>query len=57
LDLGDLGAVKRFAEGFEEVLRKEGEGEGKEVGLDTVVCNAGIGVAKYQLTKDGLACQ
>jgi len=56
LDLGDLGAVKRFAEGFEEVLRKEGEGEGKEVGLDTVVCNAGIGVAKYQLTKDGLAC-
>ena len=50
-----MGAVKRFAEGFEEVLRKEGEG--KEVGLDTVVCNAGIGVAKYQLTKDGLACQ
>jgi hypothetical protein len=55
--LGDLNAVKGFAEGFEGVLKKENGGEDREVGLDTVVCNAGIGVAKYQLTKDGLACQ
>ena len=29
----------------------------KTKGLDMLVCNAGIGVAQYALTKDGLACQ
>jgi hypothetical protein len=51
LDLGDLSAVKSFGEGFPETLG------GKEKGLDLVVCNAGIGVAEYAKTKDGLACQ
>jgi hypothetical protein len=51
LDLGDLSAVKSFGEGFLETIG------GKEKGLDLVVCNAGIGVAEYAKTKDGLACQ
>jgi hypothetical protein len=51
LDLGDLSAVKSFGEGFQEMIG------GKEKGLDLVVCNAGIGVAEYAKTKDGLACQ
>ncbi|KAG7532085.1 hypothetical protein FFLO_03893 [Filobasidium floriforme] len=50
LDLGDLSAVKAFGEGFPETIG------GKEKGLDLVVCNAGIGVAEYAKTKDGLAC-